>query len=213
MAGARGGMTPGVFHAASYDPHVDGVIGVLLAGGAGERFGDGPKVRAKVAGRELWEWPLEALREGEVDALVVVQGAVRWYVPGAEVVVCDEWAEGLSASLRAGVAEAAVHGAEAVVVALADQSLLDARAVARVLAARGGGVEAVRATYDGVPNHPTVIESSLFAAVAALRGDEGARSLLGGARLVPCDGLGAPDDVDTPEDLARVDRVRRLAQG
>ncbi|WP_445150146.1 nucleotidyltransferase family protein [Baekduia sp. Peel2402] len=190
------------------------VVGVLLAAGAGERFGDGPKVRASVGGRELWEWPLKALRGGGVDALVVVTGAVSLDLPDdVHAAPCADWREGLSASLRAGVAAAVSMGAEAVVIVLADQPLLDARAVARVLAARGDGAEAVRATYEGVPNHPTLLEVSLFGAVAALRGDEGARSLLGGARLVPCDGLGAPDDVDTPEDLARVDRVRRLAQG
>lgn len=190
------------------------VVGVLLAAGAGRRFGgDAPKVRALLRGRELWEWPLEALRGGGVDALVVVQGATRFAVAGAEVVVCEEWAEGLAASLRAGVEAAASRGADGVVVALADQPLLDSRAVARVLAARGGGARAVRATYGGVPNHPSVIEAAVFGEISALRGDEGARRLLEGARLVACDGLGAPDDVDTPEDLARVDRVRRLAEG
>jgi CTP:molybdopterin cytidylyltransferase MocA len=191
------------------------VVGVLLAAGAGERFGAAPKVRARLGGRELWEWPAAALREGGVDALVVVMGAVALDLPeGVEGVVCREWTDGLSASLRVGVAAAAARGAEAVVVALADQPLLDARAVARVVAARGdgdGAAAAVRATYGGAPNHPTLIKASLFDAVAELRGDEGARSLLAGARLVACDGLGAPDDVDTPQDLARMDRVRRLA--
>jgi CTP:molybdopterin cytidylyltransferase MocA len=191
------------------------VVGVLLAAGAGARFGEGPKVRARVGGRELWEWPLGALREGGVAWVVVVQGAERFAVEGSDagVVVCDGWAEGLSVSLRAGVGAAAERGAEAVVVALADQPLLDGRAVARVIAARapGDGVAAVRATYGGVPDHPTLIEASLFGAIAELRGDEGARSLLEGARHVACDGLGSPDDVDTPQDLARVDRLRRLA--
>jgi molybdenum cofactor cytidylyltransferase len=182
------------------------VVGVLLAAGAGTRFGGEAKVRALSRGRELWEWPLAALRDGGADALVVVTGAVALEAAEAEaeVVVCDAWAEGLSASLRAGVAAAAARGADAVIVALADQPLLDARAVAAVLAARGGGAHAVRATYGGAPNHPTLIESSLFGAIAHLRGDDGARPLLADARLVPCDGLGAPDDVDTPEDLARL---------
>jgi CTP:molybdopterin cytidylyltransferase MocA len=192
------------------------VVGVLLAAGAGARFGAEPKVRARVGGRELWEWPLAALRDGGVQRVVVVQGAGRFEVGAddVQVVVCDEWADGLSASLRTGVAAAEAMGADAVVIALADQPLLDGRAVAKVIAARGedgGEPAAVRATYDGVPNHPTLIEAPLFDAVAALRGDEGARSLLAGARRVPCDGLGAPDDVDTPQDLARMDRLRRLA--
>src|SRR3982751_2884164 len=146
------------------------VVGVLLAAGAGSRFGETPKVRARLGGRELWEWPLAALRGGGAEAVVVVTGAVALDHPDA--VVCAAWREGLSASLRVGVEAAAARKADAVVVALADQPLLDARAVARVLAARGDGAQAVRATYGGVPNHPTVIESSLFSAVAALRGDE-----------------------------------------
>jgi CTP:molybdopterin cytidylyltransferase MocA len=187
------------------------VIGVLLAAGGGERFG-GAKAIAPLAGRKLYEWPLTALRDGGVEEVVVVVGAVAFDVADAEVVRCAEWQEGVAASLRRGIAAARARGAEAVVIALADQPLLDARAVAQVLAARApGDVDAVRATYGGAPNHPTVIESSLFDAVARLRGDEGARPLLGDARLVPCDGLGAPDDVDTPADLARVDRLRRLA--
>lgn len=199
-----------------------GVVGVVLAAGAGTRFGGGAKVRARVGGRELWEWPVAALRGGGVGEVVLVQGAERFPVgDAARVVICDDWAEGLSASLRAGVGAAAARGAQAVVVALADQPLLDARAVAKVVAAwrEGGGAsegvsaDAVRATYAGVPNHPTVIAAPLFGAVAHLCGDAGAKSLLRGARLVACDGLGAPDDVDTPEDLARVDRLRRLAQG
>jgi CTP:molybdopterin cytidylyltransferase MocA len=189
------------------------VIGVLLAAGAGARFGGEPKALAAVGGRKMYEWPLAALRDGGVDEVVVVVGATPFAVEGVEVVRCDDWAEGIAASLRAGVAWAArERGASAVVVALADEPLLDARAVAKVLEARApDDAAAIRATYDGLPNHPTLIESSLFDAVARLHGDQGARPLLGAARLVPCDGLGAPDDVDTPEDLARVDRLRRLA--
>jgi CTP:molybdopterin cytidylyltransferase MocA len=188
-----------------------GVTGIVLAAGAGTRFGGGaPKVLAPFRGRPLFEWPLAALRDGGTDRVVVVGGAAGITAPGVEVVPCPEWAEGLSASLRAGVAAAALDGAEAVVIALADQPLLDARAVARVLAARApADHDAVRATYDGVPNHPTLLESALFGAIADLRGDTGARPLLADSatrvRLVACDGLGSPADADTPAALARLD--------
>jgi CTP:molybdopterin cytidylyltransferase MocA len=66
----------------------------------------------------------------------------------------------------------------------------------------------LRATYDGVPGHPTLLEASAFGAVAALRGDAGARDLFAAAalrvRLVACDGLGRPDDADTPAALDRL---------
>ena len=61
---------------------------------------------------------------------------------------------------------------------------------------------AVRATYGGAPGHPTLIESTMFTAIAELRGDTGARELLRGAAFVICDGLGSPVDADTPELLA-----------
>ena len=130
----------------------------------------------------------------------------------AEVVRCDDWAEGLSASLRAGVRAAAAGGADAVVIVLADQPLLDARAVAQLIAARAPShLDALRATYAGVPGHPTLLESSTFETVAGLRGDTGARPLLDDLAtrvgLVACDGLGRPDDVDTPEALARLEAL------
>jgi CTP:molybdopterin cytidylyltransferase MocA len=191
---------------------VSGVVGVLLAAGAGARFGGGPvpKPLAPFRGRPLLTWPLAALRAGGLKDIILVAGAhadaIGAAVPGERIVRCADWAEGLSASLRAGVAAAAGAGADAVVIALADQPLLSGAAVARVVAARAPErFDAVRATYAGTPNHPTLIESSLFSAVAELRGDTGARPLLHGAHLVACDGLGSPEDADTPEALARLE--------
>jgi CTP:molybdopterin cytidylyltransferase MocA len=197
---------------------VSGVAGVLLAAGAGERFGgEVPKPLVNFRGRPLLAWPLGVLRDGGVDPVLVVVGAHGDVVAaavgelgGADVVRCAGWGEGLSASLRAGVAAASARGAEAVVVALADQPLLDGRAVARVIAARAPGeADAIRATYDGTPGHPTLLEASTFAAIAALRGDAGARELLRDpavhVRRVGCDGLGCPDDADTPQALGRLE--------
>jgi CTP:molybdopterin cytidylyltransferase MocA len=199
---------------------VSGVVGVLLAAGAGSRFGSGgvPKVLRPFRGRPLLTWPLAALRDGGVDRVVVVLGArADEVVAGAglgdaTVVRCAEWSESLSTSLRTGVRAAAKGGADAVVIALADQPLLDARAIARVIAARAPSqFNAIRATYAGVPGHPTLLESGTFGAVEDLRGDTGARALLSEpvthVGLVACDGLGRPDDVDTPAALARLEAL------
>jgi CTP:molybdopterin cytidylyltransferase MocA len=219
---------------------VSGVVGVLLAAGAGSRFGgDGvPKVLQPFRGRPLLTWPLAALRDGGVDRVVMVLGARADEVEAgaelgeAQVVRCAEWSEGLSASLRRGVQVAndrsgspgapiwdtkrhgptAEGGADAVVIALADQPLLDARAVARMIAARvPSRLDALRATYAGVPGHPTLLESSTFDAIKVLTGDAGARTLLDDPAmrvgLVACDGLGRPDDVDTPAALARLEAL------
>jgi molybdenum cofactor cytidylyltransferase len=187
--------------------------GLVLAAGAGERFG-GPKQLALLDGRPLLEHVLAALDAAGLDRIVVVLGAraeeVRGAVAlhGAEVVVAEDWAEGMGASLRAGVA--ALGDCDAIAVVLGDQPLIGAEAIARVLAARGGDALAARATYGGVPGHPVVLERAVFDRLRSLHGDEGARSVLREVPVtdVPCDGLGRPDDVDTREALASLRSVR-----
>lgn len=183
------------------------IAGLVLAAGAARRFG-APKQLAELDGRTLLEHVLAAMWSAPVDRLVVVLGAyadeirARVDLRGAESVVCVDWAEGQSASLRSGIAAVEAE-AEAIAVALGDQPFLHARAVARVLAARGRGCDAVRATYDSRPGHPIVLERALFGRLAALTGDVGAREMLASSNVcdVDCGGLGRPDDVDTPEDL------------
>lgn len=188
-------------------PSARGPVGALvLAAGAGRRYGS-TKQLAELEGRPLLEHALEAVAAAPVDRRVVVLGAGAEEVlagadlHGVRAVVCEDWAEGQAASLRAGLA--ALEGVEAAVVVLGDQPRVSARAIARVLAARAEGVAAVRAEYAGVPGHPIVLERALFAPLAALEGDRGARELLAtvAVREVACDGLGRPDDVDTPEQL------------
>jgi CTP:molybdopterin cytidylyltransferase MocA len=185
--------------------------GLVLAAGASRRFGS-VKQLARLDGRPLLEHVLLAMSGASLDRVVVVVGAhadeVVEGVPlhGAEPVVCAGWAEGLAASVRAGVA--ALDGCDAVAVVLGDQPRVTAAAVARVVSQRGRDELAVRATYGGVPGHPVLLERTLLARVGELQGDAGARDLLHGVPLreVACDGLGSPDDVDTPEALAGLQR-------
>jgi molybdenum cofactor cytidylyltransferase len=181
--------------------------GLVLAAGAGERFG-GRKQLALLGGRPLLEHVLAAMEAAPLDRVVVVLGAyadeVRAGVPlhGAVPVTAGGWREGIGASLRAGAEELGQH-CEAIVIALGDQPRLAPEAVARVVEARGGHALAVRATYAGVPGHPVLVERPLFGRLRSLEGDEGARSFLEevAVREVACDGLGSADDVDAPSDL------------
>lgn len=131
-------------------------------------------------------------------------GAAVVPVEGGTAVVAPDWDTGMAASLRAGLA--GLPG-DACVVALADQPLVGPDAVRR-LVGLAGTVDAAVATYGGKPRNPVLLDRSVWPEVAALTGDAGARSWLRAhpdrVREVPCDGTGSPDDVDTPEDLARV---------
>jgi molybdenum cofactor cytidylyltransferase len=182
--------------------------GLVLAAGGSSRFGGRPKQLAVLDGRPLLEHVLLAMSLAPLDRVAVVLGAHASEVTdgvalhGAEPVVCEDWALGLGASLRTGVE--ALSDCDAVAVALGDQPRLSSEAVARVVGQRGADELAVRATYGGVPGHPVLLEKTLLARVSELSGDAGARELLHGIpiREVACDGLGSPDDIDTPEALA-----------
>jgi CTP:molybdopterin cytidylyltransferase MocA len=138
---------------------------------------------------------LERVRAStEVDEIVVVAGAYELETD-ARVVRCPEWELGGGASLRCGLRELPPETAAAVVV-LADGPDLAPAAVDRVVAAwREGAGDVVGASYGGVRGHPIVLGRSVWDQIP----DEGARALE--PVLVPCDDLGAPGDVDRPEDL------------
>jgi CTP:molybdopterin cytidylyltransferase MocA len=178
--------------------------GLVLAAGAGRRFG-GPKQLAPLHGRPLLEHVLATARAA-LDPVVVVLGAhaaeVRAGVDlaGAAVVECPEWADGMSASLRCGLA--ALPDAREVLVVLGDQPFITPAVVRAVLAA---GAPA-RAAYDGVPGHPVLLDAALLARAGALQGDAGFRDRLDGVALVECGKLCDPRDIDTREDLEVVRR-------
>jgi molybdenum cofactor cytidylyltransferase len=181
--------------------------GLVLAAGAGRRFGGG-KLVAKLAGRPLVEHAIEAmLGVPAIERIVVVLGAdagdiaARADLGRVETVVCEGWREGIAASLRAGVD--ALSGCEAIVVTLGDQPFITPQAITALLDELDAPEPAARATYKGGPGHPVLIKRSLFDAVRALRGDTGARDLLvaAGARQVEIAHLCPPDDIDTRRDL------------
>jgi molybdenum cofactor cytidylyltransferase len=180
--------------------------GLVLAAGAGKRFGSSKQL-AELDGRPLLEHSIRALVESPVERVVVVLGAgaeqvkARVDFQGAALVVCDRWDEGQSASLAYGLGE--LSDCEAVVITLGDQPRLAPEAIRRVVDARGEGVDAVRATYGGVPGHPVLLERHLFDRMRDVSGDHGARNLLQSVHMVavPCDDLGGGEDVDTPAQL------------
>lgn len=168
------------------------VAAVVLAAGEASRFG-APKQLLLLPG------VLQRLAAASVDEVVVVEGAhpvaARVEATQGRVVRCEEWARGPGASLRCGLG-ALDDDVEAAVVVLADGPDLAPEAVARVIDAwRRGAGDVVAASYGGVRGHPLLVARVRWDDLP----DEGLR--LRDPALVPCDDLGAPGDVDVPEDL------------
>jgi CTP:molybdopterin cytidylyltransferase MocA len=158
------------------------IAAVVLAAGASSRYGTEPPKQAA-----LLPHVLAALRESSVDEIVVVSGA---HALPVESVHCPDWERGPGASLRCGLV-ALPPETEAAVVVLADGPDLDPRAVDRVVEDwRANGGDAVAASYRGIRLHPVLLARAVWDDVP----DEGARSLP--ARLVACDDLTPPGDVD-----------------
>jgi CTP:molybdopterin cytidylyltransferase MocA len=186
------------------------VAGILLAAGEGSRLGQ-PKALVELGGQTLAERGIEMLRDGGADPVLIVTGAAAVSEVPATVVHNPAWRDGMGSSLAAGLtalADASHDGSSAVVIALADQPLVGADAVRRLIDAHRGGATIVVATYDGQPRNPVLISREHWAAIIeSARGDVGARAFLRAhpdlVTGVECGDTGAPDDIDTPEDLRR----------
>ncbi len=187
---------------------------LILAAGAGTRFGGG-KLLALRKGRPLVAHAVEAALASPAAEATLVTGADAPAVAEAareaaagrplRVVEAADWCEGLSASLRAGVASLP-PGAGAAIVFLGDMPDIPHALAARLIAAWRSGAAAAVPVCEGRRGNPALLSRALFGKVAALRGDRGAGALLDalGDRLsrVETDDPGVLFDVDRREDLA-----------
>jgi CTP:molybdopterin cytidylyltransferase MocA len=192
--------------------HAPRVAAVVLAAGGSARLGR-PKQLLEHAGEPLVRRAArEALGAGAAPVVVVLGAqadAVRQALGGLPVttVVNDAWATGLASSLAAGVREAlAEPSVGGVLVTLADQPLVDAAALARLLAAFPGEHGVVASTYADALGVPAIFARAHADALTHLTGDAGAGAWLrrrgDAVTRVPMDA--AALDVDTEADVARL---------
>ena len=186
----------------------------MLAAGAGSRFGGG-KLLAPFGGRALIEATLLGLRGAPVNETIVVvgndveglRGLRESY--GVRIAENPDWAEGMATSVKKGLS-ACSPDADAAVLMLGDQPLVGARAVERLVEAHEGGAAVAVATYGGRRRNPALFARGTWPMLEEeLSGDEGARGFLKRhpemVTEVPCGDLADPTDVDTREDLRRLE--------
>jgi molybdenum cofactor cytidylyltransferase len=189
-----------------------GFEAIVLAAGSGSRFGGG-KLISEFEGAPLIEGALAAAFAAPARCVTVVLGADD-HVEEAALAFARRWgesrrlnlvyaadhAEGLSASLRAGLA--AVQDCRGVFVFLGDMPRIPHGLLDAMADAVEQGAAAAAPICGDRRGHPAVLSRDLFDALRALSGDQGARSILDGLgdrlALIPTEDEGVLFDVDCP---------------
>jgi CTP:molybdopterin cytidylyltransferase MocA len=185
--------------------------GLLLAAGAGRRMGT-PKALVRDADGTSWLLrSVAGLRDGGCDRVLVVLGAsadeARAVLEGAEdeedegveVVVAEDWGEGMGASLRVGLTALLAGDENAALLSLVDLPDVGPVVIRRVLDRAVTARSLARATYDGTPGHPVLLGRDHWAGVIdSATGDQGARTYLSRheVEFVECGDLASGRDVD-----------------
>src|SRR5581483_6037379 len=189
---------------------------VVLAAGASSRMGGSQKLLLEVDGKPMVRHAIEAASEGGCHQVVVVYATpdVKDAVDGAaEIVHNPDAAKGMASSLTKGL-NALRPDMEAAMIVLGDQPLVGSRAVAVLLRSwrREGSRPAVAMAGSGEKQRwtpPVVLSRELWPELMALEGDAGARQILDAhpelLDIVPA--AGRPDDIDTPDDYAKIVRL------
>jgi molybdenum cofactor cytidylyltransferase len=184
---------------------------IVLAAGSSSRMPGSQKLLLEFDGRPMVRHAVEAASEGGCHQVVVVYSAndVKDAVEGvAELVHNPDAHTGMASSLKVGL-RAMRPEIEAAVVLLGDQPLVGSRTVAALLRAwrREGSRPAVAVSKrrnEWTP--PVVLAREMWDDLYALEGDAGARQILDGhpELLDTVPAPGRPDDIDTPEDYAKI---------
>nr|WP_276616189.1 nucleotidyltransferase family protein [Rhodobacter sp. SGA-6-6] len=185
---------------------------MILAAGASARMGGRDKLLEPVAGRPLLRLMAERALATGAPVLVVLppdRPARAAALAGLALrsIIAEDAAEGMAASLRAGIA-ALPPDAPGAMILPADMPGITAEDMARMLDRWAGAPDTILRGADeqGREGHPVLFPADLFPALMALTGDRGARSVLAAnrarLRTIALPGDHALLDIDTPEDWA-----------
>jgi molybdenum cofactor cytidylyltransferase len=184
------------------DPPLDAIV---LAAGFGKRFG-GRKLLSRYADSPLIDGALTAAKASPARSVKVVTGAdpevaAIARAAGLQVVEAADYADGLSASLKAGIVSLPADCA-GVFIFLGDMPRIPHDVLQPLADALAAGAVAAQPVHQGQRGHPALIGRALFPQILQLTGDAGAGRLLASlgdqVALIEA-GDGVLFDVDVPD--------------
>jgi molybdenum cofactor cytidylyltransferase len=188
---------------------MSGVVGILLAAGAGRRFGADKLLQPLPGGETIGIVAARNLVAAVEPSVAVVRHGDRALAEalastGLRVVVNAQADAGIGTSIAAGVA--ATADARGWLIALADMPWIEPATIAAIAAALADGASLVAPEHDGRRGHPVGFAARWRADLLSLRTDEGGREILaahaGQLVLLQTDDAGVVRDVDRVGDLA-----------
>lgn len=184
------------------------IVGVLLAGGAGVRFGSDKLLHPLADGTPIAVASGRTLAAALSEAVAVIRPGSHALesalsAAGLRVSACPRAREGMGETLAHAVR--ATRDAEGWIVALADMPFVRPDTIRSVAERLAAGAAIVAPRYRGQRGHPVGLAARYLAELEALTGDEGARAILkrdaGLIQFVDCDDPGVLRDIDEPKDL------------
>ncbi|MFM9851316.1 MAG: NTP transferase domain-containing protein [Sphingomonadaceae bacterium] len=187
----------------------DKIVGALIAAGAGTRFG-GSKLEAMLDGAMLGTYAAGALRAAPVSHWIAIVRADthalnEWLAGrGYRLIINDTPAAGLSHSVALAAQTAMSHGANGLLIALADMPFVPVDYFARLVAdfAQRTPRQAVTSATGEAVMPPAMFPRSLFESLMRSTGDSGGRQIIQGAARISVDSAWLVD-IDTHDDLTR----------
>ena len=190
---------------------------VVLAAGASTRFG-AAKQLATIGGVPMLRLVVERALAVVDQPVSVVLGAQAGVIAAmlaqlpVAVVICQEWSEGMAASIRTGIGQLPGH-CDAALLLLADQAAVTSADLRRLVETwRGNPQAVVAAQYNEGCGVPAIFPREQFPQLLTLRGAHGARSVLRQCTvtLLTVPMPNAALDIDTPADLERANRISAI---